>query len=803
MLFASSNFMYIDLSSGAIDADSGISFISALKQVGGASALQKLYLQANTLLNAAFIASLSGGDVQLQKLQKLHLQCCTAMGDAGAGAVANALRSAIWPQLSELNLSSCDLSDDGAVAISVAIRHVGAIPKLRELNLSGNEIGDIGAVAIAGALFGPDELLKAEKPAQAAKPEGEEEAVATGAEDVPAADEAAAVAAAEAEGGGGEAAGASEELPAPELEEVLLGGNRIGHDGLGAVFEAISVDGSLERCPKLRALDVRGQRGLLAGAVGSGKAAADVKKSAEAAAAKVTVAMARVAAEASTASKAWLDAMGTSDEEAAREGKEEEAKEEAPAEEAPAEEAPAEEAGEDGAPADAPAEGEAEGDKEAAAVDDAAAAAEKYWAEAAKIREKKAAEREARLQAAAEQKAKEAAEQEARKAIEEEAEAIEKLKADALAAEKELAVAAEAEEKAMAAKAEADAKMAEAAKAAEEEARATGGEEEASAEAPAAVTDAAPPAAAAAAEVSSGALRIQPADLKLGRSIAAGAEAEVFRGLLWGQKAAIKVLKSVRDTGEEKAAETIAKELKHETQLLAKMSHPSILSLIGYTNEPAQIVLEALDGTAYDLISSGSIEQCDGKLLGPLSDVLSGCAYLHALATPVIHRDLKPPNILYDERFRCKLCDFGTALELRPSDAPPTEWMGSALYVAPEVDRQEPYGLPADVFSFGVLAYELYFQYSTGYNFYGEADGGLFDEVGGLLQGLELVRGPLTSEPQELPERPEYCESDAVWDLIMRCCKLSPDERPTFAMVAKEIGDIRQEDAADALAGWL
>ena len=33
------------------------------------------------------------------------------------------------------------------------------------------------------------------------------------------------------------------ELPAPELEEVLLGGNRIGHDGLGAVFEAISVDG--------------------------------------------------------------------------------------------------------------------------------------------------------------------------------------------------------------------------------------------------------------------------------------------------------------------------------------------------------------------------------------------------------------------------------------------------------------------------------------------------------------------------------------------------------------------------------
>ena len=115
-------------------------------------------MQANTLLNAAFIAA-SGGDVQLQKLQ--NLQCCTAMGDAGAGAVANALRSAIWPQLSELNLPRVIWRRRRCRHL-VAIRHgVGAIPKLRELNLSGNEIGDIGAVAIAGALC-PDELLKAE-----------------------------------------------------------------------------------------------------------------------------------------------------------------------------------------------------------------------------------------------------------------------------------------------------------------------------------------------------------------------------------------------------------------------------------------------------------------------------------------------------------------------------------------------------------------------------------------------------------------------------------------------------------------
>ena len=77
-------------------------------------------------------------------------------------------------------------------------------------------------------------------------------------------------------------------------------------------------------------------------------------------------------------------------------------------------------------------------------------------------------------------------------------------------------------------------------------------------------------------------------------------------------------------------------------------------------------------------------------------------------------RDLKPPNVLHDERWRCKICDFGTAVELNPAKPLPTEWVGSQLYVAPEVDEQKPYGLAADVFSFGILAFECYHQLSTG-----------------------------------------------------------------------------------------
>ena len=86
------------------------------------------------------------------------------------------------------------------------------------------------------------------------------------------------------------------------------------------------------------------------------------------------------------------------------------------------------------------------------------------------------------------------------------------------------------------------------------------------------------------------------------------------------------------------------------------MPRPPDLTLIMlHACPPAQIVLEVLEGTIYDLISGGGIDQCDGGLLGPLSDICSGCAYLHALAVPILHRDIKPPNVLHDERMRCKV----------------------------------------------------------------------------------------------------------------------------------------------------
>lgn len=82
--------------------------------------------------------------------------------------------------------------------------------------------------------------------------------------------------------------------------------------------------------------------------------------------------------------------------------------------------------------------------------------------------------------------------------------------------------------------------------------------------------------------------------------------------------------------------------------------------------------------------------------------------YLHSFRPPIIHRDLKTPNLLVDKDWTIKVCDFGlsrskknTYLSAKEGAAGTPEWM------APEVLRNEPSNEKCDVYSFGVIMYEL------------------------------------------------------------------------------------------------
>jgi len=88
--------------------------------------------------------------------------------------------------------------------------------------------------------------------------------------------------------------------------------------------------------------------------------------------------------------------------------------------------------------------------------------------------------------------------------------------------------------------------------------------------------------------------------------------------------------------------------------------------------------------------------------------VARGMHYLHSRSPPILHLDLKSPNILVDEKWRVKIADFGMSrVRFSTLASARSEFHGTPEWMAPEMLRAEPYDERADVYSFGVVCWEL------------------------------------------------------------------------------------------------
>jgi eukaryotic-like serine/threonine-protein kinase len=147
---------------------------------------------------------------------------------------------------------------------------------------------------------------------------------------------------------------------------------------------------------------------------------------------------------------------------------------------------------------------------------------------------------------------------------------------------------------------------------------------------------------------------------------------------------------------------------EREARAVAALSHQNICRLYDYGE---------FDGRAYivlELLAGGSLEDrlASGRAL-PDNDVARiaqelACALAYAHGQGVVHRDVKPANVLFDEDGQAKLTDFGIA---RLTDASTlTEAgtiLGTAAYFSPEQARGEAVGPATDVYAFGVILYRM------------------------------------------------------------------------------------------------
>lgn len=143
-----------------------------------------------------------------------------------------------------------------------------------------------------------------------------------------------------------------------------------------------------------------------------------------------------------------------------------------------------------------------------------------------------------------------------------------------------------------------------------------------------------------------------------------------------------------------------------EARMLAKVNHANLVNIFdqGDDNGSAFIVLELVQGiTLRDAIKDlGALHTT--QVLQVSKAMLSALAQAHS--SGVVHRDLKPENVLLSDDGRIKVTDFGLARELS-SNTDTGSLVGTVAYLAPEVIRRGKAETPSDIYSFGIMLFEM------------------------------------------------------------------------------------------------
>ena len=143
--------------------------------------------------------------------------------------------------------------------------------------------------------------------------------------------------------------------------------------------------------------------------------------------------------------------------------------------------------------------------------------------------------------------------------------------------------------------------------------------------------------------------------------------------------------------------------LIHEAKMIAKLKHPNIVSVhdVGEFEGSPFFVMEYVEG--------GSLRDLEP---GDLDEIIRICIQIcqglkHAHENGIIHRDLKPENVLLEKDGRVKLVDFGIARSDVTRFTSAGNIAGTVNYMAPEIAKGEEVDGRADLYSLGVMLYEL------------------------------------------------------------------------------------------------
>ncbi|GAM09393.1 putative serine/threonine-protein kinase [Geobacter sp. OR-1] len=225
-----------------------------------------------------------------------------------------------------------------------------------------------------------------------------------------------------------------------------------------------------------------------------------------------------------------------------------------------------------------------------------------------------------------------------------------------------------------------------------------------------------------------------------------------------GRIVALKVLRPDRIT-----TETFVNRFLKEAKVIGRLSHPNIVTIhdVGEDQGTVYIAMEFLEGTALsDMIKDKHLEPRD--VVDIAMQIAETLEYAHQKG--VIHRDIKPSNIVVQADNRIKITDFGIAHIEDPSATVQTqagEIMGTPAYMSPEQIQGQPVDGRTDIFSLGVILYEM----STGQRPFGKG------------KSLATIFNDIMQHTPEEPCKTSPLIPVKLSDIIMKALSKEPDER--------------------------
>ena len=267
--------------------------------------------------------------------------------------------------------------------------------------------------------------------------------------------------------------------------------------------------------------------------------------------------------------------------------------------------------------------------------------------------------------------------------------------------------------------------------------------------------------------------------LEFGEEIGAGVSAQVFRGAYYGHEVAVKRMHS--SLWEQDKFDEF---FKAEAKMLKSLNHPNVVRFFGAAFDPATergyLVTEfAAKGSLSGLLAEHNPPR--SEVMGArcffslMLGVARGMEFVHARGC--VHRDLKPDNVLLSASDEVKLCDFGLSRGLERDATTMTSGVGTPAYMAVELITASDVvacDSSIDVFSMGVLMWTVWTREVP----YAREALTPFTLMSRLIAGM---RPTLPAAGGEGAAPPRLAE------LMRRCWRTEPAERPTFSEVRAEL----------------